>query len=172
LEGIISAHRPLSSTERPLADVTQTPQGLDTVKLRAARPEDAQLLFDWRNDPVTRAYSKTSTPISWEQHTAWYAQSLGNPNRLIFIAMTDGQPVGVIRGDREQAGWVLSWSIGSAYRGRGLLRLMILAVLPHFSGVVRAEIKADNIASMKAARSAGMTLRSRSCGLTHWVVDQ
>ena len=163
---------PSSSTERPIAAGVQTHRKPETVELRAAQPEDAQLLFEWRNDPITRAYSKTSRPISWEEHVVWYAQSLGNPDRLIFVAMANGEPVGVIRGDREQAGWVLSWSIGSEHRGRGLLKLMIVAIFPHISGVVRAEIKADNNASIRAARSAGMTLRWRSNGLTHWVLDQ
>jgi len=172
VEEIIDSRNPSSSTETPIVGVVQKHRKPDTVTLRAAQPEDAQLLFERRNDPITRAYSKTTTPISWEEHTVWYAQSLGNPNRLIFVAMTDGQPVGVIRGDREQNGWILSWSIGSEHRGRGLLRLMILASVPHFSGVVRAEIKTDNASSIKAARSAGMTLRWRSGGLTHWVLDQ
>jgi hypothetical protein len=36
--------------------------------LRIATPEDSHQLWQWRNDPVTRANSKTNEQVPFERH--------------------------------------------------------------------------------------------------------
>jgi hypothetical protein len=50
---------------RPVVDVGT----LGHVILRAATLDDALLLLDWRNDPVTRTYSRRSELVSTSTET-------------------------------------------------------------------------------------------------------
>lgn len=172
LECVISSRSPLRSTDEAADEALKTQLPVAQVALRPAAPEDVSILYDWRNDPVTRAYSKNTSEIGWDEHVAWFAASLRNPDRRIFIATDADASIGVIRGDRGPLGWTLSWSVAPNWRGRGVLKLMIQAILGQLSGVVRAEIKSANIASMRAARSAGLTMTGRNGDLTLWTVNR
>ena len=87
----------------------------ETVRLRPATIEDAQRLFEWRNDPQTRAQSLQQQPVAWESHLAWLQASLRNPNRQLYIAepirrQEQGQPLilGTVRADKINEEFELS----------------------------------------------------------------
>ena len=71
-----------------------------SVTIRPARDDDVRLLFEWRNDPVTRAGSFSDGEVPWEDHVAWFKASLDNPSRHIFMALEEERPVGgkLVRG--------------------------------------------------------------------------
>lgn len=122
------------------------------VSLRPATMDDAQLLFDWRNDHETRANSLTTVPVPWEDHCRWLRASLENPRRDLIIAEMDGVPVGTVRIDRG-VGTEMSWTVSPARRVRGIGKAMVSKACP--SGVVLAQIKATNVASQRIAEHAG-----------------
>ena len=72
---------------------------VNQIKLRKATVNDSTLLLSWRNDEATRANSLESAFITYDQHEKWFLASLQNRNRQIFIAIFDGQPIGMIRFD-------------------------------------------------------------------------
>ena len=43
--------------------------------------------------------SKTSDPVSWPTHRAWFEIALVDPDRRVLIGEADGEPVGVLRFD-------------------------------------------------------------------------
>lgn len=72
--------------------------------LRPATIDDAQILFDWTNDPVTRAGSFSTKPVQWDEHLGWLTKVLENANRHLYIVMGNtifGMPVGMLRLDIE-----------------------------------------------------------------------
>ncbi len=71
----------------------------ETLAVRPATSDDAQLMFGWRDDPVTRAVSLESGALEWDGHVAWLGRVLANPARLLFVGEIGGRPVGVIRFD-------------------------------------------------------------------------
>lgn len=133
------------------------------LRLRAADWEDRQVLFDWANDPDTRAQAFESGPIGWEGHLDWLRTRLSDPNcTRIFIAEGDGgAQVGQIRFDRSFDAAEIDYSVTPDERGSGLgVRLIesgcrrIHALWPDVPRVV-ALVKRENLASMKSFERAG-----------------
>lgn len=139
------------------------------MRIRRAVPEDAGLLFEWRNDPVTRANSHHTAPIEWREHERWFTAAMGNPACQLYVAEQDGQPVGTVRAERADDGsFVLSWTVAPHARGKGVGKEMVALLARQLPGVLRAEIKAGNAASMRIAEAAGLTFDGERDGVTYW----
>ena len=48
-------------------------------RLRPVTMQDAELILEWVNDPLDRANSYSSEPITLDEHLAWLKRSLSNP---------------------------------------------------------------------------------------------
>ncbi|MEZ5776597.1 MAG: GNAT family N-acetyltransferase [Hyphomicrobiaceae bacterium] len=138
------------------------------VTLRPAGLEDARLLLEWRNDPVTRSASHNGAPVGRAEHEAWLARSLADPGRRLYVAETAGEPVGTVRADRDGEAWELSWTVAPGARGRGLGTAMVVALARLLDGPVRAEVKAGNRSSARIAEAAGMVLVRTVDGVEHY----
>jgi RimJ/RimL family protein N-acetyltransferase len=141
------------------------------LTLRKATGQDSDLLYNWRNDPVTRHASHDTSEISRDRHEAWLAASFANPHRLIFIAEERGRPVGTVRVDHGPDGTAeVSWTVAPDARGEGVATRMVRLVVDDISRgcPVRAEIKAGNDASIKVAEAAGMRLFTEDRGVLHF----
>lgn len=122
------------------------------VDLRPVTMNDAKMLFEWRNDPETRANSRKTAPVPWEEHCKWLRESLANPKRELLVAEIDGVPVGRARIDRGEE-TEMSWTVAPDHRGKGVGKAMVAAACP--PGPVVARIKPSNRASQAIAAHAG-----------------
>jgi RimJ/RimL family protein N-acetyltransferase len=128
---------------------------------RDATEADAEQLLAWRNDPRTRSASRTSDVIALEDHVRWLRGVLVSPDRLLLVVESDGEAVGTVRFDREQAGeWEVSITLAPASRGRGLARAVLTEgerVLAERHGVqaILAAVHEDNAASAALFERAG-----------------
>ena len=136
--------------------------------LRPATQDDADRLRAWRNDPLTRRNSRHPNPVSAATHAAWLAAALADPNRLLMIAEQGGHAVGTVRADRDGVGWLLSWTVAPAARGRGIGRAMVAELVGRLDGEIRAEVMADNAASRRIAEAVGLRLVRRDGDWTYW----
>jgi UDP-2,4-diacetamido-2,4,6-trideoxy-beta-L-altropyranose hydrolase len=143
------------------------------LHLRPVQARDSAQLLAWTNDPATRQQSFDPAPVPLAQHEAWLASQLAQPARylLLLAEITDtGEPAGLIRfaltTDNElttapEITATLSYSLAPACRGRGWAAPLLLAgtraVLAAFPQVARVlgEVKADNVASVRAFQRAG-----------------
>jgi UDP-2,4-diacetamido-2,4,6-trideoxy-beta-L-altropyranose hydrolase len=129
--------------------------------LRPANAADDRLLFDWANDPVTRAASFSTETITWDEHVAWLDRKLRAPASMLFIATAlDGSPRGQVRLDVDGESAEISVSVDQHHRGGGRGRAMIAAGVDEAfrtPGVerVRALIKPENDASVRAFKAVG-----------------
>ena len=145
--------------------------------LRRATHHDAEILFTWRNDSLTRANSINTNKVLWEAHLAWLSKTVLNPMRFLFIAENESNiPVGTIRADEENAGtYELSWTVAPKERGKGLGKKMVRAVLGEDflkNKEIKAQIKESNIPSIKIVKSLGFNLKTKNDdGLTEWVLS-
>lgn len=119
--------------------------------IRPATKADAALLFEWRNEPSTRRMFKSKETIAWEDHLAWLDRRLAMEQPDLFLFELDGVPVATFRIDAGD----LSYTVAPEYRKRGVASLMLKEVRSRF-GRLRAEIYADNLASIRAARNADL----------------
>jgi RimJ/RimL family protein N-acetyltransferase len=125
--------------------------------VRPANHADSALLLAWRNDPETRAWSRTTDPVARPDHEAWLAKVLADPDRRLLVAEHDHHPVGTVRFDRDGDHWEISITVAPEARGRKLAVPVLLAaerVLPRGT-TVRACVHQDNGASRALFRRAG-----------------
>jgi len=147
---------------------------LPEVILRPADARDCDRIFHWRNDPVSRANSRTVEPINHNEHVKWYAAAIVSPSRKIFIAEIDGQAIGMVRADApadQTSAWTLSWIIAPEHRGRKLLAPMLIAATSQLKRPFRAEIRQSNEPSCRGARRAGFRLAAEADGFGEWHFD-
>lgn len=135
------------------------PNGLFMLHLRRAVWSDAPLLWYWRNDPATRAASRSTEPVPWTDHLAWLDLTLRSTSRALYLAEWDGLPIGTGRLDRHGLETELSWTIGPESRRQGYGRKLVLALIQETDLPCYACIKHDNHASIRIAQSLGLDVR-------------
>jgi RimJ/RimL family protein N-acetyltransferase len=135
--------------------------GLPEVFFRNASNADARLLWEWANDPLTRASSFSSTPIPWEEHEGWLRRRLAQSGPF-YLAVDGGlTPLAVVRFDEKAGGTVLiSYNLAPGVRGKDLSTLILGRACESFRrqnprAEIHAWIKNDNLASQRCFVRAG-----------------
>jgi RimJ/RimL family protein N-acetyltransferase len=130
-----------------------------TIEQADPHPEsrDSKLIWEWRNDPLTRQMSRTTDPIAWETHAAWYA---GTDSRIL-MAFVDGEPAAMLRFDLIEPDHAeININLKPEVRGKGLGEPILVAGCTYgFDTLglvrIRAEVKPENLASIKIFERAG-----------------
>jgi RimJ/RimL family protein N-acetyltransferase len=126
------------------------------LQLRPVDARDAELLFEWANDPTTRAASFTTSAIGWDDHRAWLEARLRNPAATQWIGSFSGAPVGLVRFDRLDDGTAeIGVTVAPSQRGRGWGPALIDAGCDRMFATgsvtaILARIKPDNDASVSS----------------------
>jgi RimJ/RimL family protein N-acetyltransferase len=135
-----------------------------TIKIRLARKNDCQSLYDWRNDKNSLEMSYVSEPISYIDHNNWFNNSLTNKNRKIYLGEIDNEKIGVCRFDLipNKKFTEVSINMNPKYRGFGLGKTFLLQCVEHYlinnKYDLIASIKPKNHGSLKAFNFAGFEL--------------
>jgi UDP-2,4-diacetamido-2,4,6-trideoxy-beta-L-altropyranose hydrolase len=95
------------------------------LRLRPAEPSDDRMLWEWANDPATRAASFDSGVIPWATHEQWFRERLRDPDARLFIA-TEADAIGLVRFQCAGEEAVISVVMAPESRGRGLAAPLIL----------------------------------------------
>lgn len=124
--------------------------------LQEASIDDAQLLFEWVNEPVVRMNSFSQEEITFENHLKWLKKKLSSTETRIMILMIGSVPVGQVRIDYEELNWIIDYSIDKNHRGNGYGKTIIDLLINQFQPYVFiAKVKNENIASRKVFLSLG-----------------
>lgn len=131
------------------------------IALRPAAMRDADILFAWRNDPVTLASFRSTAAVPREDHDRWMQFNIqqGYPEHLVLMAETDAGPVGVVRFDGVRGDvmqYDVSVTIAPKQRGKGFGGEMLqcaCSLMPEFR--LNAEIRRDNYPSRAIFRHCG-----------------
>ena len=132
--------------------------GLPELRFRAVTMGDAEILWEWSNDPLTRAASFDTKPIPWDDHLAWFSEQLETPTAVILIVESSENPLGVVRYNlnKEAIGEaVISINLAPEVRGRGLASLVLSRSAEYFftrypDQVITAWIRPENKGSHKS----------------------
>lgn len=126
--------------------------------------DDANVLFEWRNDVVTRSTSRSTEPVKWDDHLTWLERTIKSPKSQLLVVRGPGdnakmESLGTVRWDHRGDGWEASITVAPTYRGRGLaLRLLRSgekALLGEHPLRLLAAIQEDNLASRRLFARAG-----------------
>ena len=146
--------------------------GNDTIELRPATIEDADLLLEWRNDPETRKACHNTSVIQRENHISWLSKTLCNPSRKLFVCEENGIPVGTARTDFSDGVHTISCIVAPNARGRTVIKRMLALLASQIKEPIRAEVKAlgtgRNKAAARVAAYAGMKLVRITDGILHF----
>ena len=135
------------------------------------------MIWEWRNDPITKKMSVNDEKISWEEHTSWYEKVLLDECRKIYVGEEEGIPIGVERFDKcddEEYVYEVSVNISPARRKKGfgkqLLTHGIRKLLKEVENCkfIRAEVKKDNLSSNKLFKSFGFIFIGDKSGMNSY----
>jgi RimJ/RimL family protein N-acetyltransferase len=141
----------------------------EVVRLRRAGRGDAERVFTWRNDPWIVSLSKSGCVVTRDEHLLWYEEAMDDRRHLLFIIeLEQAGPAatlveaGVVRLDRDgHGGSLITIYLLQPYTGRGYgvaslkqATEQAFALWPDLESI-RAEIRRDNIASIKAFSRVG-----------------
>ena len=102
-------------------ELAQTAPAADHLRVRCACFQDAELLWQWANDPTVRMSSFRPESIPLDEHIEWYKEKLASPDTRIWILELNQVPVAQVRYDRiDRDTAEIGFSVESNYRGRGL----------------------------------------------------
>ncbi len=129
------------------------------LKIRKAKLDDIDILFEWANDEYTRNNSFNTELIKWSNHKKWYYQKFNNPNSFIFIICSmENKPIGVVRIEKKINESVIGITLSSEFRGKGLGSKIIMLGCKEFwktnGNDITAYIKKTNIASIRSFEKA------------------
>lgn len=135
---------------------------MDRAELRRAEPRDRERLLEWANDPVTRAVSFHTEPISSSSHNAWFAASLAGARSLYIIEYNE-ESVGVARLEpigQQRAEVSLTIAPNRRRRGIGTAALTALIDTAAANGTEElvARIRSTNEHSQRTFERAGFAL--------------
>jgi RimJ/RimL family protein N-acetyltransferase len=127
------------------------PINMSLVRVVLATEHDREDVYLWRNDEITRQYSKTDAPVAWEIHAKWFAATLATPGRQIWIGYAGADKIGMVRFDEIDGPaerFLVSIIMAPSQRGKGLGRCLLQAAIATVpNSVLDAEISAGNVAS-------------------------
>lgn len=149
------------------------------IHIRIVSLADSTCIWNWRNDATTRLYSFNSQFISWQTHRQWYAKALRDPDRIIYVGLSDtGGKIGMCRFDLAPDHRVaeISINLNPAFRGRRLSSPMVAASIRQFRTVSNAAliatIKNDNLASLRCFARSGFELETTGADFSTFRLGQ
>ncbi|KGG12093.1 MULTISPECIES: GNAT family N-acetyltransferase [Prochlorococcus] len=135
--------------------------GIEVVK---AGYEHSKVIWQWRNDPLTRRMFISEDEISWEEHMIWYEKLIEDNSRKLYVGILKDLPIGVVRFDNcfmTNKSFDISINISPSNRGQGIGKALLGKSIKIFSQevkscrLIRAEIKNHNLSSIRIFTSCG-----------------
>ena len=118
-----------------------------------------RLLFEWANDSVTRKQSIYSKKIDWFDHKKWFNKIMNDLSVRIFIFFCV-DPVGMLRLDKIDEGYKISFSVDVNHRGQSIGSKIILYATSNFDHkTLVAEVLSENKISQNIFKNHGFKIK-------------
>jgi RimJ/RimL family protein N-acetyltransferase len=136
------------------------------IKLKIVTENDCKDLWLWRNCSEVRKKSFNSQPISWKEHKKWFYSNINSQATKTYIAYRGITKIGVIRFELYKNFIRVNVNLNPQFFGKGHgIKIIKLGTEKMIKSIkttrcIRAEIKKDNITSIKAFSKAGYVLKS------------
>lgn len=120
-------------------------------QLKPVTIDDAMLLYQWANDPITRSNSFNPAKIDYSSHEKFVNTKIQSQNTLWYILTVDQISAGQVRLECDGTVGTIHYSIGPDFRGKGYGKDMLekLECIAYENGirVLVGDVKNTNIAS-------------------------
>ena len=127
--------------------------------LRKVTKNDWKVLFDWRNDEITRQNSLNSQMVTLIDHKEYIQKIITTPEINQFILEYNDEPVGTIREIILENNEIeLSYTVSPRYRGKKIGQIMMSMYLIEKKGTFLCEIKVGNVSSISMIKKLGFVL--------------
>jgi UDP-2,4-diacetamido-2,4,6-trideoxy-beta-L-altropyranose hydrolase len=132
-----------------------------TIRLRPAEARDQDWLLALQQVPGLRQFFKNPAVPTPEEHAAWMAHTLANPQQILIVIEADGERAGYVRLDQSANGSKnesvqISIVICPRFHRRGVGSAALgLVRLMEPNAVLEAEVLPGNIASKSLFERAG-----------------
>lgn len=148
------------------------------LSFRKANDSDCRFAYNWRMHPVARAVSRNQDEFSYDSHCGWFSKVLENPDMMLYFVLEGERRVGQIRFDTKGEDAVeISVSIDPELYGKGYGTQIVAEgsrfFLRTYSSIktIIAEIKSDNVVSIKVFEKSGYRLiNTKTTGTGDWRV--
>jgi RimJ/RimL family protein N-acetyltransferase len=92
------------------------------LEIRKVILADKETILEWRNNPEVYRFALNPTPVSRENHEAWFAKVLGNGDCFFYMGLVDGIKCGTVRYDllAEKTEAEVSISLAPEFWGKGI----------------------------------------------------
>ena len=131
------------------------------INLTKAGITDINDIFEWRNHPDIRKNFFNQELLSWEEHEKWFMAKLKDPDTTVYMAYYKKEKIGTIRFESKESVIKTSVMLNPLFLGKGLGSQVIKLGVEEYIKEKKpkkslvAEIKKDNITSIKAFQKAG-----------------
>jgi len=131
------------------------------INLTKAEITDINDIFEWRNHPDIRKNFFDSEVITWNDHEKWFNEKLKDQDTTIYVAYHIENKIGSIRFEANEYVIKISVMLNPLFLGKGLgLQVVKMGVEKYIregtpDKSLIAEVKKNNIASIKTFRKAG-----------------
>ncbi len=131
------------------------------INLTKAGITDINDIFKWRNHPDIRKNFFNQETLSWDEHEKWFMARLSDPDATVYMAYHKKEKIGSIRFESRDRVIKTSVMLNPDFLGKGLGPKVIKLGVERFimeknpDMQIIAEIKKDNVASVKAFEEAG-----------------
>ena len=158
-----------------MPETTSTPTSPDTVTIRRAGPEDAELV-----QTMVMEIAAHEGDVEHVQVTAdHWREQLADPQVIVFVAARDGQPAGYVSAVRRRNLWGGDWLVGvddlyvrEQHRSQRVGEQLMGRMASHAESeraIVRWEMKIDNTGAQRFYARLGASLRTKM--IAAWVPE-
>lgn len=125
-----------------------------TLNMRSIRENDCELLYNWANDSEVRKNALDPTFIEWDAHVRWFNNALDSDKVHIFVLERNKVPVGQVRFNMEGESFLIDYSVGKEFRGKGYGTILIEKGLKNMVGKnFKAVVESWNTGSLRVFQS-------------------
>ena len=72
---------------------------MSDIVILTAKSCHSEMIWEWRNDPITIYMSRNAQPISLDQHSKWFQNIITDKFSHIYVLIKNTVPVGMARFD-------------------------------------------------------------------------
>ncbi len=128
------------------------------IKIRPAQLNDAQRIWEIRNEPASLAVAASQETIPMAQHVAWFSNKyFANSGHVCFVAESDGNVVGYCRFDLDGDHYLNSIAVSSSMHSKGIGTLLLNQSIEQLKTdkSIHAEVRRHNVVSIKMFERCG-----------------